>query len=301
MENQNDRAGAFDAGATDLISKPLNPREFLGRVRVHLERGRLIKRLSDFRVLMSLELEQARATQELLLPTVNGLKQIEHDCPLLVASHYEASIGIGGDFWGVTALDGHKCSVFCIDFSGHGVGAALNTARLHSFMSREQSAMTEPASWLSRINRFLCEALPVGQYATMFGGVVDFADNSLTYAAASAPPPVALSAGDGRLFRLIDGTGYPLGIDWDSTYEACVVPFAPGSVLFLYSDALIETPSLIEPVFTSEALCDFLEARGRDMSPAEINNAVLQALRARTSEKPADDLTIVTLKHRRRE
>src|SRR5262249_47101815 len=157
MENLDDRAAAFDAGATDLIAKPINPREFLGRVRVHLERGRLLAHLYDFRRLMNLELRQARETQELLLPTAAGLRQIEGRYPLLVASHYEASIGIGGDFWGVREVDDDQCNVFCIDFSGHGVGAALNTARLHSFISREHALMRDPAAWLAQINQFLCD------------------------------------------------------------------------------------------------------------------------------------------------
>ena len=295
MANLNDRAAAFDAGATDLIGKPLNPREFLGRVRVHLERARLLQHLYEFRRLMNLELEQARETQELLLPTASSLRQIEARYPLLLTSHYETSIGIGGDFWGVRGIDDHQCNVFSVDFSGHGVGAALNTARLHSFISREQALMGDPAAWLAEINRFLCETLPVGQYATMFSAVIDFSKNLLRYAAASAPAPIVFSAGDGAHFRLIDGSGFPLGVAFESTFDNRAIPFGPGSMLFLYSDALIETPDLASPMFSSEDLCVFLEERAQKMTPAQLQAALLAALNTKT--RPSDDLTMVTVMH----
>jgi sigma-B regulation protein RsbU (phosphoserine phosphatase) len=298
MDDLDNRACAFEAGATDLISKPLNPREFLGRVRVHLERGRLVERLTEFRRIMSQELEQARQTQELLLPTDRAIAQIEARYPIQVASHYEASIGIGGDFWGIHPLDARQCHVFCTDFSGHGVGAALNTARLHSFISRERASMDDPAAWLAKINRFLCEALPVGQFATMFCGVIDVCDNVLRYAAASSPPPVAFSGNENRRFRPIDGSGYLLGVTWEADYENQTIAFGPDSTLLLYSDALIETPNLLHPVFTSEQLCTFLDARARDLPPADVIRTILRALNSAAPGRPPDDLTIVALKHR---
>jgi sigma-B regulation protein RsbU (phosphoserine phosphatase) len=297
MENSDDRAAAFDAGATDLISKPLNKREFLGRVRVHLERGRLVSRLSEFQRRMNVELYQARATQELILPTSVDIGKIQAEYPVLLASHYEASIGIGGDFWGISPLGPDRCRVFCADFAGHGVGAALNTFRLHSFMSRELDLIEEPDEWLAQINGFLCGVLPVGQYATMFCGVVDFASGVLQYAAASAPAPIVLSAGIDQHFHLIDGCGFPLGITREATYDRHTVPFGPGSQLFIYSDALIETPDLVDSIFSAESLCAFIDARAHDMSPVDIQGAVLAALHAGAPERPSDDLTVVALKH----
>lgn len=297
MENPNDRAVAFDAGATDLISKPLNTREFLGRVRVHLERGRLLERLSEFQKRMNLELRQARTTQELLLPTDAGIRQIEGQYPVLLASHYEASIGIGGDFWGINPIGVDQCRIFCADFAGHGVGAALNTFRLHSFMTREIDRIDDPELWLSKINRFLCKVLPVGQYATMFCGTVNFSSGVLRYAAAGAPPPVVRSAGVDQHFHLIDSSGFPLGMTPDATYQNHTIPFGPGSALLIYSDALVETPDLLNSVFSAETLCAFVNGLAHDVGPAEIGDAVLRALRDGTPERPSDDLTVIALSH----
>lgn len=297
MESPNDRAVAFDAGASDLISKPINAREFLGRVRVHLERGRLVERLSEFQKRMNLELSQARATQKLLLPTDADISDTEARYPMLLASHYEASIGIGGDFWGIDHIGADQCRVFCADFAGHGVGAALNTFRLHSFMTREINRVDGPDVLLSKINQFLCEILPVGQYATMFCGTVDFPSGVLRYSSASAPPPVVRSAGNNRQCHLIDSAGFPLGMTRDATYQSHTVPFGPGSALLIYSDALIETPDLLHSVFSTETLCEFLNERARNMTPIEIRDAVLRELRDGASEALADDLTVIALSY----
>ncbi len=76
-----------------------------------------------------------------------------------------------------------------------------------------------------------------------------------------------------------------------------MLAFGPGSTLFLYSDALIETPDPLEPVFTVSKLCAFLNARRDELSIPQLPRVVLERLRAETRIKPRDDLTLVALHH----
>jgi phosphoserine phosphatase RsbU/P len=292
-----DRARVFSAGATDLIGKPIDLGELLGRVRVHLERRRLIERLSEFQRHMRQELDQARAMQESLLPTAQDLRRLEARFPVALASHYMPSSGLGGDIWGIEAIDPHRLKVFSLDFSGHGVGAALNTFRMHSFVSSGPSQRQAAGAWLEQLNRFLCDVLPLGQFATMFCGIVDFSAGTLTYASAASPSPLVMSAGAGEGFQPIDGTGYPLGLERHASYEDRTVAFPPGSALFLYSDALVETPDLAKPIFTAETLAAFLNELAYDTTPQRAQEAVLQRLYAGALHNLADDLTLVSLNH----
>jgi serine phosphatase RsbU (regulator of sigma subunit) len=76
---------------------------------------------------------------------------------------------------------------------------------------------------------------------------------------AGHPPPLLLRP-DGRV-RVLDLAGGPLlGIDAAATYPTTEVPFAPGSVLALYTDGLIESPG----VDIEDALADF----GRKLTEA---------------------------------
>jgi len=289
------RAEAFSAGATDLITKPISSGELLGRVRVHLEHRKLIERLSEFQRHISQELDQARAMQRSLLPADDAMHHLEARFPIALASYYEASIGLGGDIWDVRALDDNRLMIFSADFSGHGVGAALNTFRLHSFILGGSLRVDDAASWLAGLNRFLCDVFPVGQFATMFCGIIDFAASTLQYASAAAPWQMVRDGEADGGFEIIADPGFPLGLSREATYENHMRRFGPDSVLFLYSDALIETPDMLNPVFSIERLRAFLDAHWDKTSPAAIQRAVLEELNRVAPEKPSDDLTIVTL------
>lgn len=306
------RAQAFACGATDLLAKPFDPRELLYRVRILLERGRLIERLSEFQRRMADELRQAAAIQEALLPSEAVLERLKAVCPMDVAGHYEASEGLGGDIWGIELVGDLRVMIFNADFAGHGLSAALNTMRLHSFINGGPEKSHSPAALLTQLNQFLCDVLALGQYATMFCAVMDFRACSIEYATAAAPPQLLRGAAD-RPFEIVQEPGFPLGVTRDAAYENFTAPFAPGGTLLLFSDALIETPPHPDEAFTETSLRDFVEAiapasdphQPRDFvdafmpasGPHKLRDCVLREFFSRISEKPADDLTFVAAHH----
>jgi phosphoserine phosphatase RsbU/P len=89
----------------------------------------------------------------------------------------------------------------------------------------------------------------------------------------------------------------PLGIRADATYESRAVAFPTGSVLFVYSDALIETPDALNPIFDHERLCAFLNRHRRIDRPAALQQAVLKELHSDGPPCHSDDLTTIVLRH----
>lgn len=296
VDKAEDRTAVFSAGATDLLTKPVDRMELIGRLRVHLERRRLIKRLSEFKARMAQELEMARSMQEALLPADQVLSDLEATYPVSFRTHYEASDGLGGDLWDVHKLDDHRLMLYLIDFSGHGVGAALNTFRFQSYFSNVKLDTKAPAEILQETNTFLKLNLQTGQFATMYCAEIDFSANSLVFASASAPPALLKVAGTRDGYRPLPASGYPLGVLANARFESIRVPFPPGSSLMLYSDALIETPDPPESVFTADSLSAFLNsAHGLDASdPVRL---VLDKLRQLHPDNPDDDLTLVSIDH----
>lgn len=296
-EFKEDRTRSFANGASDLVTKPIEGQELIARVRVHLERRALISRLTEYQRRMAEELTLARVMQESLLPEPAEIARIEHQLPIMLSSCYEPSLGLGGDIWGMTPVGARSIRLFSADFTGHGVGSALNTFRLHSFITSGAANAIEPGAWLAQLNEFMCGALPVGQFATMFAAIVDLDRHEIRYSAASAPPPL-LRTGAFGAYQQIDGTGFPIGITRKATYETKRLDFPSGSTLVLYSDALIETPEPPNAVFTTEKLCDFLNGleQGHDAKAAQ--EALVAALGNKAGEKPTDDLTIIALHHR---
>jgi sigma-B regulation protein RsbU (phosphoserine phosphatase) len=295
LAQSGERAKVFAAGASDLITKPVDPIEMVGRVRLHLERRRLIADLSLYQARMAAELEQARQMQQGLLPGRRDITRLKAELPVDIAATYEASLGLGGDIWGLKRLGAARLRLFIADFTGHGVGAALNTFRLHSYLHNAPADTDDPARLLAYLNTCLAQVLPTGQFATMFAAVIDFAAGTLTHAGAASPPALIRDPASGR-FTLVDGSGFPLGINKRATYDSVTRPFPVGAALILYSDALIETPEPPNQRFTPESLCDFLNA-GREPASAAMLRALPVAELRKTGAALADDLTVVALCH----
>ena len=138
----------------------------------------------------------------------------------------------------------------------------------------------------------LVELLPPGQYATMICVAFDLAEGRLSYAAAGAPAP--LLRGPGAGWRMLDSAGIPLGVTADAVYPNRSEPFAPGSLLFLYSDALAETP-LTAGGLLGEAGVAALAASSPPHGAKPFLERMVGQFRAAIAGEPSDDLTCVAL------
>ncbi len=295
LDGANERAQVFDMGASDLVVKPINAREFLARARVHLENRALVRSLRDSQQRMTTELRAARAMQEAILPSPAVLADIRATLGLSVEAVFEPSSEIGGDLWGLHRLGGGglgggglaggRLGLFTVDFSGHGVSAALNVFRLHALMADHPPDPCDPAGYLEHLNDLLVRVLPRGQFATMFYGVIDRPAGTLVYAAAGAPDPLL----DGVA---LDGSGLPLGILGGARHDNRHCAFGPDSTLFLYSDALTETPLNGGAPLGEEGLAAMLARADRAASP----EVLLAEFRAAAPRELPDDLTAVVVR-----
>ncbi len=241
LDSAADKTSMFEAGATDYLSKPVDQNEIIARSIVHMEREVMLRNLREFRVRVEEELDVARATQQFLVPGDHLISGVETRHNMVVRSHYKSSSELGGDFWGIKTLSEHEFALYIADFSGHGVNAALNVFRLHAVMQATIVEVAAPGDYLSQLNTILSEMLPVGQFSTMFYGVIDTRKNTICYASAASLPPVLLRA-YGNSIELLEKGNSLLGAFKDATFSSFEVSFNEGDCLFLYSDALVETP-----------------------------------------------------------
>ena len=246
--------------------------------------------LESFRARVEEDLRAARVMQEELLPRPEDVLTIQERYGVVIEAHFETSSELGGDIWGVQAIDDDRFALFVADFSGHGVTAALNTFRLHTVLESLTQDVEEPGTYLQSLNRRMAALLPTGQYATMLYGVIDVSANRLRYAAAAAPRPLMGNA-DG--ITAADGSGLPLGVTKSITYETREVPFDPGGLLFLYSDALLECGRekgmALGKQGVAELVQDAVRRHGLDV-PLQ---TILAPFFARVDRPLSDDLTAV--------
>jgi len=237
LDKPGDRARAFAAGATDLVAKPINAAELEARVRIHLENRAMLAELSLYKQRLESEMDAAQRIQNAAVPQRAVYEALAESHNLHVDGYLRASSQLGGDSWSIRRLDTTKVSVYTLDFSGHGVNAALNAVRLDALMSGAVDKALDPAAMLQYLNAEICRVVPVGQFATLFYGVLDCERRVLRYASAGAPPVLYWSHHSAPP-EAWEGSDLALGLSSTTRYTEKTATFAPGAQLFLYSDGL---------------------------------------------------------------
>lgn len=286
------RTVCFHAGATDIIAKPINPGEFITRVRYHLERRALVDELKSFRRRIERDLSQARALQLALAPEADALAELERASGFQINGALHSSDEIGGDVWTAFEIGEDRAGLFVADLTGHGIPAAINAFRLHTLISRApRSDLDDPARLLTHLNARLREILPVGQYATAFYGVFDRADGVLRYASAGAPSPLFRSD-DEAPFQPLDGSGMFIGAFDGAEYENRIQPFPPGASLLLYSDGFTEARDPEGRMLGERGLAQFAAAAA-DTAPHSPADRLTADFIDCFGDRVDDDLTAV--------
>ena len=242
---------------------------------------------------LSEDLSLAKVMQGELLPSMANLANLERQTGLRVSGLFQPAGPIGGDIWGMVPLDEFRVAVYLADFSGHGITAALNTFRLATLIAHMPDQRDQPAAYLENLNRQIVGVLPVGQYCTMLYGVLDRRANLFTYAAAAATRPLVVRLVDEQVHEG-NGKGLPLGISPSASYEERSLPFPPGSLLFLYSDALAEArPPGGEPLGCSGVVGMLRRAMEEPggLDAASIIGSIVSA--GEDAPRVVDDLTAV--------
>jgi sigma-B regulation protein RsbU (phosphoserine phosphatase) len=296
---------ALEVGAQDYLVKgetaertiTRSIRYAISRKTADLERQAISDRLNSSLAAENKRLDEenalARDMQFGLLPSRERLAQYRQSRALAVDYFFEPSAEIGGDLWGCVEAGPLRTIIYTFDFSGHGVGAALNVFRLHALLSQLGDQIIDPAATLGRLNVMLAGMLPRGQYATVFLGVIDTGAATLTWSAGGAPPPL-LFDGEGG-YRLLDTKGKPLGISATARYSNRVTAFPELSSLFLYSDAIPESRVAGGKMLGEDRLISMVK---RFHSADGIDIAKLVERLFDTVKLPLeDDLTAVSIGH----
>lgn len=246
---------ALRLGACDYLFKPLVELEVLEHaVRRALERGQLLRQNRVYRE----QLEQANAELEHSLDLLEEDQEAGRRIQLrmlpptpYVVEHYGfshrifPSLYLSGDFVDYFRLGDGRIGFYLADVSGHGASSAFITVFLKTLTNRIQRHYEKrkavntlsPARILASINQELL-GMGLGKHLTMFCGVIDLAENRLTYCVGAHFPPPLLVNGDE--VRPLEGTGLPVGLFQDASYEDIVLELSPSWTLVAMSDGVLE-------------------------------------------------------------
>lgn len=233
------------------------------------------------------QMRKASAIQHNLMPGADDLEQAG------VHHAYLPAEDVGGDFFEVKPLGDGQVVVCLGDVTGHGVPAALSAAMLKTLFQNPKADLTDPAEVLEEVNQRFYEVTLVGDFATLFMGVVDRNAGKLHYASAGHEvgflirkdaDPVELCA-----------TGLLLGVDPKAIYQTVHLDILPGDKIVVLTDGLAETMSARGEQLGRHTLAEALSHAG-GLAPAAIADKLLRMVVDHQGDQPQqDDITLAVL------
>ncbi|MGA8301560.1 MAG: SpoIIE family protein phosphatase [Terriglobales bacterium] len=179
----------------------------------------------------------------------------------------------------------------CEDSSIPGDASGLGTM----VASDAPGAEVSPAVLIGLLNHQLYESTPDAKYATLFLGIYDAANRSITYCNGGHLPPILLSE-DGST-RLLDCGGSVVGLLDNLDFREATVQLRPGDLLVAYSDGVTE-PESDYGEFGEERLIQIVR-ENRHLPLTRITEIVTAAVDEWIGDKEQpDDVTLVLARAR---
>ena len=243
-------------------------------------------------------MRQSRTEQELMAAHEVQKRFMPRGVPKLpgfsFVAHYDPSRDVGGDLYDFISLDADLVAVVVGDVSGKGFGAALVMAWVASQIRVAAHQEESPAQVLARVNENLLEARQDDLFVTVFYGVLDRRDMSITYSNAGHVPPMVRRAIGPEVEVLEDETALPIGVVPGAAFDVARIDLEPGDVLVLVSDGVTEARDPQKRMFGMEGMRAAVERSAAN--PTDLVCSVLGEIREFIREEAHyDDITIVAV------
>jgi len=233
------------------------------------------------------ELATAAKIQSNLMPAENpSLAGFE------LAARNVPSRTVGGDFYDFIFFDEFHLGIVIADVSGKGIPGAILMASARASLRAYLEDPHEIKDIIARLNRVLFRDTQKEQFVSLFYGMVDTQDCTITYVNAGHNIPVLLRDHD---HILLHEGGLVLGVMENASYDEGMIQIAEGDLLLLYTDGITEAARGDE-YFGEERLMKLLQSNIQK-HPAEILESIFNRIAEFSGNSPqSDDRTVVVLK-----
>lgn len=213
---------------------------------------------------------------------------------ITISAGVTTSSEIGGDFYDYFSLGDGQLGLVVADVSGHGVQSGMVTtaakASLHTLISQ---GVRTPAELLFGMNNAILATARQTLLMTCLVVAIDLQRGEITLANAGHNFPYLYRQEGGRVEMLENASGYPLGFEQDCRYREFTAAFAPGDILFLYTDGIVECRNREGEEFGYGRLEAFLREHITS-PPNAVRQLLLETAELFTGEKTfEDDVTLL--------
>lgn len=290
-------------GAEDYLPKPFEPTLLRARISSSLEK----KRLRDLEHLylksLERELEIGREIQKGFLPSalprVDGWE---------VAAYFKAAREVAGDFYDAFQLpDGHLVCVIG-DVCGKGVGAALFMTLFRSliraasttdyFLNNKDVQVPTPAEriqhCISFTNNYISEMHgDTSMFATVFIGIIDVQNGSLSYINCGNESPLLLR--NGCIVTSLKPSGPVVGVFPDAPFKVKEILFEKDDLLVAFTDGIPDSMNLAGEFFGHQRLNAILNGCAASVSDL-LGDIQTQLADFISTADQFDDITLLAVK-----
>lgn len=236
--------------------------------------------------------QDKRIAQALMSGMKSELQSVEGITSSGVYSSATASAFVGGDFYDLIRLPKRRACVIMGDVSGKGVEAASVSAAVRTALGAYAWEGLSPARMVRTLNDFLMGFSRIETFATLFVGLIDLYDGTLTYCSAGHPPALLMSASE---LSTLDVQSGVVGAFQDMSYREGVRGLTEGDVLLLYTDGTTEARSQDGAFFGEDGLADAVLAE-MPLGFDGLLDRLLARLDAFTGQQLEDDVALVALR-----
>ena len=248
-----------------------------------IENARLLNESIDAAALEK-QVQMAADVQQRMLP---------HHPPNLpgvdLASAYLPCYELGGDFFDFIPLPDDNLGLAMADVSGKGVPASLIMASVRAFLRAQVDNVYNLSEVIRRINLMLCRDTKLGEFVTLFYGVLNARTRRVTFCNAGHMPPLLLR--NGKVIE-IHGENLVLGVNSEETYTQFIQDLLPGDVLLLYTDGLTDAMNFDQQPFGRQRVIEAL-MEGGESADLIAQNILWHQRRFVGMAKRTDDVTMI--------
>ena|SRR6185437_13525587 len=223
-------------------------------------------------------------------------RMIPHTPPKLpgvdLASVYVPCHELGGDFYDFIPLPANNLGLVMADVSGKGVPASLIMASVRAFLRAQVDNVYYLYEVIRRINLMLCRDTKMGEFVTLFYGVLDGTSRRLTYCNAGHPPALLLRKG--QIIEL-SSDNMVLGVNPNEDYKQSFIDLQKDDLLLLYTDGVTDAVNFAGERFGRQRIADTLR-KGGASADAVAQSILWEVRKFAGLVKRPDDITMMVAK-----
>ncbi|MEK9137758.1 MAG: GAF domain-containing SpoIIE family protein phosphatase, partial [Bacteroidota bacterium] len=252
--------------------------------------------------LFSKSLERERLIREMMLAQEMQRKLLPQTLPQFPAMELDAAstpaFEVGGDYYDVAELGGHRLGIIVGDVSGKGVSAAFYMSEVKGIFQALSRMYTSPKEFMLKANEALAGSFDRRSFISLIYAIVDVNTGQVQVARAGHCPLLLVSQRQGRYIRPTGiGMGLGDGIVFASSIEEERIHLREGDVCVFYTDGVTEARRADDEFGYDRLMQAVVDSPHR--SAPEIKQHVLNTIESFTDEEAShDDLTLVVLKWR---